>query len=68
MINMGALIAFELMPLPPVLTLAFGAFGVFAGLKIAYGASAWRTAALFVVAAAITTLIGLLFHGVFHLR
>ena len=65
-INMGALIAFELMPLPPVLTLAFGAFGVFAGLNIAYGASSGRTVALFVVAAVITTIIGLLFHGIFH--
>jgi hypothetical protein len=59
-INAGAAIAFEVIPLPAPLTLGFGAFGIFAGLKISYGASTGRTIGLFLVAMLITLTMGFL--------
>ena len=54
-----------LLRLPEIFSVAFGAFSVFAGLKIAYGASIGRTVALFVMEAALTASIGYLLHRLF---
>ena len=48
-----------LVPLPGVISGAVGALATFASLKIAYGASVWRTLALAAVSGLIETLIGL---------
>ena len=53
----------ELIGLPPVIQAAFGAFTVFAALKISYGASIARTLALCVVSVVIVGTLAYLAHG-----
>lgn len=59
----GVLVVVRLIGLPPLLSLPFGAFTVFASLKISYGASIGRTLALCFVSMLIATAIALLGRG-----
>ena len=62
-VSSGALVVLRLIALPPLLALPFGAFTVFAALKISYGASIGRTVALFFVSMLIATGLALLARG-----
>ena len=58
----GVQVVVELIGLPPVIKVAFGAFTVFAALKISYGASIPRTLALCLVPVLIVGTLAYLAH------